>query len=194
MPKKVRPKAEPKVGGPNATLADVLEMTMLSRQRIDQLLKDGWITRYGKNQYNLANAVQGYIRFLRDNSRRSQVSAADSRVRDARAKDIEARTAQRLGHLVSISVYDEMIDGFAGLVRSEFAGLSAACTRDLILRRIIEREVNAQLRRMAEYAMAQSVRVAAVRETDAAERPNGAGSVGGSESDIPSDGSGSGAA
>ena len=181
MPKKIRPKAEPKVGGPNATLAEVCEITMLSRQRIDQLLKDGWITRYGKNQYNLANAVQGYIRFLRDNSRRSQVSAADSRVRDARAKDIEARTAQRLGHLVSISVYDEMIDGFAGLVRSEFAGLAAACTRDLILRRIIEREVNARLRRMAEYAMAQSVRVEAIREADAPERPNGAGSVGGSE-------------
>lgn len=181
MPKKIRPRPEPKVGGPNATLAEVCEITLLSRQRIDQLLKDGWITRYGKNQYNLANAVQGYIRFLRDDSRRSQVSAADSRVRDARAKDIETKTAERLKQLVHVSVLEETVDGLCGMVRSEFAGLAAASTRDLVMRRIIEREVNARLRRVAENALARAVRLETGGKVADAVAPNGTGRMGGSE-------------
>jgi hypothetical protein len=94
-------------------------------------------------------------------------NAAQSRIADARARDIEVRTRQRLNRLVPIEIYDEMIDSFAGSVRSEFAGLAATCTRDIPMRRIIDREVNARLRRIAEHAMAQAIRL------EAADRPAG---------------------
>src|SRR5262245_37344455 len=96
----------------------------------NQLAKVGLIKPIGRCSYSLVDAVQGYIKFLRDDMRRHTVHAADSRVREARAREIEVKTAQRLGHLVPLSVYEEMIDRLAGFTRSELAGLPAACTRD----------------------------------------------------------------
>jgi hypothetical protein len=174
--------------------AVVCQLLMLSRQRIDQLVRDGYIKKLEKGQFSLVEAVQGYIRFLRDETRRQNISAADSRVRDARAKDIEVRTMQRLGRLVPLDVYEEMIDNIAGVVRSEFAGLAAASTRDLNARRIIEREVNARLRRIAEYAMAQAIRLETDRPAADAVRIDGAGPMGRGEPDLSGNGSGAGSA
>jgi hypothetical protein len=171
---------------------EMAEILTIHQSRLTQLVREGALKRLGKTEYDLKDTVQAYIRHLRDQQKRQQVNTADNRIRDARARDIEARTAQRLGQLVSLALYDEMIDGFAGIVRSEFAGMPAACTRNLPDRRVIERETNARLRRIAEYAMAQSIRVAEVRGADAPERSNGAGHMGGSESDLSTDGSDSG--
>ncbi|MCA1452851.1 hypothetical protein I6F35_06400 [Bradyrhizobium sp. BRP22] len=176
----------------SATLARCWGVTT---PRISQFVAQGWLKTTGrKAQYNWFDACQGYVRWLRDEDRRSQKSAADSRMRDAKAREIEVRTNQRLGRLVPLEVYEEMIDSLAGEVRSEFAGLAAACTRDLTLRRIIEREVNARLRRIAEHAMAQAIRLETVRGADDAVRADGAGPVGGGEPDLSGNGSGAGAA
>jgi hypothetical protein len=148
----------------------------------------------GCREFSLVDGVQGYIRFLRDETRRQNVSAADSRVRDARARDIEVRTQQRLGRLVPLEVYEEMIDNLCGVVRSEFAGLAAAVTRDLPLRRAIERDVNARLRRIAEHAMAEAIRLETYRPPDDALRNSGAGPLGGGEPDLSGNGSGAGTA
>jgi hypothetical protein len=95
-----------------------------------------------------------------------------------------------LSRLVPLDIYEEMIDGLAGVVRSEFAGLAAASTRDLTMRRIIEREVNARLRRISEYAMAQAIRLEAVGGADDAVRANGAGHLGSGKQDVPADSGG----
>jgi hypothetical protein len=170
------------------------QLLMLSRQRVEQLVNEGYIKRHARGQYSLVSAVQGYIKFLRDETRRQNVSAADSRIRDARAKDIEVRTAVRLSQLVPRPFFEEMIEGFAGVVRMEFAGVAATCSRDLTVRRTIEREINARLRRIAEYAMAQAIRLETVRGTDDAFGADGTGPVGGSEPDVSANGSGAGAA
>ena len=176
------------VGGP-----EMAELLQLTQSRVTQLVRVGTLPRESKGFYDVKDTVQAYVRFLREQQKRQQVNTADNRIRDARAKDIEARTAQRLGSLVPLTLFDEMLHGFAGVVRSELSGMPAACTRDLIMRRIIERELNARLHRMAEYAKAASVRVGAVGGPHNSERPNGAGSVGGSEPDLPADGGDSGA-
>lgn len=189
--------ADDETGAEGATIvstAVMCQLLMLSRQRIDQLVRDGYMKRHAPGQFSLVDGVQGYIRFLRDETRRQNVSAADSRVRDARAKDIEVRTLQRLGRLVPLEVYEEMIESVAGVVRSEFAGLAATCSRDLTLRRIIEREVNVRLRRIAEHAMAQAIRLETVRGADDAVRAIGAGPMGGGEQDLSANGSGAGSA
>lgn len=154
----------------------------LSKGRISQLVAAGAFTPTGKlgKSYNWFDACSGYIRYLRDEDRKTSKSAADSRMRDAKAREIEVRTNQRLSRLIPLEVYEEMIDNMAGMVRSEFAGLAAATTRDLNMRRIIEREVNARLRRVAEHAMAQAIRIETHGGTDDAVRTNGAGPVGSS--------------
>src|SRR5882672_5508744 len=127
---------------------DIIETQVLAScwgmtaARIGQLANMGWFKPVSKGKYNWIEACSGYIKFLRDEDRRSSKSASDTRIKDAKARDIEVRTSQRLSRLIPLEVYEEMIDGIAGVVRSEFAGLAAACTRDLTLRRIIEREVD----------------------------------------------------
>jgi len=163
------------------TLAGVFGMSL---QRISQLAHDGWfkqLQRPKRGVYDWAEACGGYIRYLRHEDRTTSKGAADNRMRDAKAHDIEVRTRQRLGRLIPLEVYEEMIDNMAGVVRSEFAGLAAASTRDLTMRRIIEREVNARLRRIAEHGLAQAIRLEKVGGTDDAVRADGAGPVGSSK-------------
>jgi len=164
----------------------------LTSARVGQLAREGWFKSlegtHGK--YDWFDACAGFIRYLRDEDRRSTKSAAETRIRDAKARDIEVRTQQRLSRLIPLDVYEEMIDGMAGMVRSEFAGLAAATTRDLTMRRMIEREVNARLRRIAEHAMAQAIRLEAAGSADDAVGADRAGPVGSSQSDLPSNGGG----
>jgi hypothetical protein len=168
----------------------------MSAARISQLCSAGWFKSLptGRGKYNLIDACSGFVKFLRDEDRRSTRSAADARIKDAKAQDIETRTKQRLGKLISLEVYEEMIDNISGVVRSEFAGLAAASTRDLTIRRIIEREVNARLKRIAEYAMAQAIRLETVRGADDAVRTDGAGHLGGDQQNLSANGGGAGAA
>jgi phage terminase Nu1 subunit (DNA packaging protein) len=160
--------------------ADVCELLGLSYQRVDQMAQSGHIKRVGRGQFSMISAVQGYIGLLRESAKRQTEKAGNKRVSDARAHEIEVRTAQRLGELVPLSIYDEMIDGFAGVVRSEFAGLPASCSRNLQERRVIERECNARLHRIAEFAMAQA-RLATVRGADDSFGTDGAGHMGDDE-------------
>src|SRR5262245_35468412 len=178
---------------PVVVRAVVSEWIGLTAQRIDQLIEQGAGGKLGKDRYDLKACVQGYLRFVREDRRQHTMHAADSRVRDARARDLEARTAQRLGHLVPLSAYEDMIDRLAGFTRTELAGVPASCTRDLMLRRIIEREINKRLRRMAEHAIALAIRLETVGSDDAAERADGAGPVGGEQSDVSANGSQAGA-
>jgi len=77
--------------------------------------------------------------FANDSDRRAQKSAADSRVRDARAREIEVRNAVRLIEIdEAMAIIEEMI----GLFRAETAGLPARVTRDLQFRKTIEIAVN----------------------------------------------------
>lgn len=164
--------------------------------RVNQLKNAGWYKQLGTKpgQYNWIEACGGFVKFLRDEDRRSTKSAGDARIKEAKAKDIEVRTQQRLMRLIPLEVYEEMIDSLAGMVRSEFAGLAAASTRDLTMRRVIEREVNARLRRIAEHAMAQAIRLETVGGADDAVRADRAGPMGGGEPHLSADSGGAGAA
>jgi C4-dicarboxylate-specific signal transduction histidine kinase len=181
-----------------ATLTDSRTLARcwgVTAPRVSQFAAEGWLKPVGKRgRYSWFDACQGFVRWLRDEGRRTSKSASDSRMRDAKAHDIEVRTRQRLNRLVPIEIYDEMIDSMAGVVRSEFAGLAAVCTREMTMRRIIEREVNARLRRIAEHALAQAIRLEALGGADDAVRADRAGPVGGGEPDLSSNGGGAGAA
>ena len=166
---------------------EACQLLMLTRSRLDQLVTDGVLERHGKGEWSRIGIVHGYIKYLREDARRANRMQVDSRVREARAREIETRTAIRLGKMVPLEIYEEMLNGVAGLCRAEFAGLPAAATRDIMMRRIIEREVNARLRRISEHAMAQAIRLETVRPAHDAIGTDGAGPVGGAEPDLPAD-------
>lgn len=116
----------------------------LGAERVRQLVKEGWIARDKSGAIRLGDAVRGYVKFLRSRATRS---ASDTRVRDARAREIELRTAQRAGELCETEEAYAFVDDVFGMLKADLFGLPATVTRDLSIRRDIEKAVNDILNR-----------------------------------------------
>lgn len=132
------------------TTEQAARLLMISAERVRQLCKGGYIPRPSKGLVPLVGAVQGYVKFLKEEDRRSSKSAADSRVRDARAAEIELRIAERKRDLIPRAEAEAVLDALAGMVRQAFDGLAARVTRDLGVRRQIETAVHENLSRIAD--------------------------------------------
>ena len=124
-------------------------LLMISAERVRQLIKAEYIARGAGGKIALVAAVQGYIKFLKDEDRRSSKSASDSRVRDARAAEIELRVAERRRVLIEMDEAIAASDKIVAVVRAEIVGLPARATRDMDVRRVIEKEAHESLKRIA---------------------------------------------
>ena len=145
-------------------IGQAARLLMISDERIRQLQKQGYIPKSEKRgQVQLVGAVQGYLRYLKDDERRSSKTAADSRVRDARALEIELRIAERSRDLIPLEDALADIAEFAAMVRSELAGLPARLTRGIEERQKIETEVDGVLSRLSERASEKAENLAAGR-------------------------------
>ena len=162
----------------------ICQLLVMSRQRLEQLVNDGVIKRHSKGHFVLVDTIQAYVKWMRDDARRSSKSAADSRVRDARAHEIEIRTAERMGRLVAIEDFFAMIEGLVGIFRSEVGGLPARVTRDLTLRKKLEQETNELIRRINQHAIETVERLEAGRQADDAVTVDDTGRMGGEQSDL----------
>lgn len=122
------------------TLTQVSKLLDLTPQRINQLERDGWIKKKGRGQYKLSVAVQGYLKFLKDDDRRGSKTASDARLQEMRADEIELRIEQRSGALIDEARTEALavIDEFAGGLRADLMALPARVTSDLTMRRQIE--------------------------------------------------------
>jgi hypothetical protein len=117
---------------------------------IRQLQREGSLPRGGRGMIPFIAGVRALIRFLRDSERRSSKSAADSRVRDARAREIELRNLENEKRLCETEDVNGLVDEMVGTFRAELAGLSARVTRDLLFRRTIDQALNDILQRLAD--------------------------------------------
>ncbi|WP_336801707.1 hypothetical protein [Kaistia sp. MMO-174] len=131
-------------------LQDASELIMVSKERIRQLVEAGYITKLRANRYSKRGVVQGYIRFLKDEERRSSKSATASKVGEARAREIELRIAQKEHRICDTEDAIGVVEEIVGMYRSELSGLPARLARnDLPLRREIEKNVNGILDRVS---------------------------------------------
>jgi hypothetical protein len=131
------------------TVGVAARLLMISEVRVRRLVDLGHIKRAKKGQYQLVDVVQGYIRFLKDEERRTSKTATASRMQDAKTAEIELRLAEKRRELIPVEDASAVIDIIVGKVRSEFSGLPARVTRDMDLRRRLEDETNASLNRLA---------------------------------------------
>jgi hypothetical protein len=138
-------------------LADVVISTKLAcvllkltQPRLSQLEAAGWITRVAPGRWRLLDLVQGYVASLKDDTKRSSQTATLSRVQEARAKEIEARTARDAGQTIAMSDALELVDVVVGGLKADLDGLPARFTRDMVERRKLEAEVNDVLTRCAD--------------------------------------------
>ena len=134
-------------------IGQAARLLMISDERVRQLQKQGYIPRAPKRGVvPLVGAVQGYLRYLKDEERQSSKSAAASRVTDARTREIELRIAERQRDLIPQEDARAVIGEMAAMLKAEFVGLPARVTRDLDLRRTLEQEVDDSFARLAASA------------------------------------------
>ena len=138
------------------TTQQACRLLMISDERIRQIAKMGYIPKLAKGRYNLVELVQGYIKFLKDDDRRSSKSATASRMQDAKTAEIEMRLAEKRRELIPVEDAQAAVDVIVGKVRAEFSGLPARATRDMTLRRVLEAETNASLNRVADAVAASA--------------------------------------
>lgn len=114
----------------------------LSRVRVVQLVNEGALPRNVDGSFDLDACRLAYIRYLRSEDRRGAKSATASRVQEARAKEIELRTAREEGRLVPLEGVQAAIADILGTYRYELTGVPAASSRDLAVRSEIEKHLN----------------------------------------------------
>jgi hypothetical protein len=161
---------------------------------IRQLQREGSLPRGGRNQIPFVAGVRALIRFLRDSERRSSKTAADSRVRDARAREIELRNLENEKRLCEVEDVNGLVDEMVGTFRSELAGLSARVTRDLQFRRTIDQALNDILRRIADAFNEKAILLGASAGSVNSVQGSDAGRVGDGEPDLPTHGGDTGSA
>ena len=82
-------------------IGQAARLLMISEERIRQLVKQGFIPKPEKRGFvQLVGAVQGYLRYLKDDERRSAKSAADSR--EVRGKTLGIVGYGNIGAQVSV--------------------------------------------------------------------------------------------
>ena len=124
------------------SLDQAARLLMVTPQWVRKLVREGWITALGRGSYPLVGVVQGYIKFLKDEERKSTKTAAASRKDEARTREIEQRIAERDRRLIDLEEHDAVLDEVVGTIKASFVGLPARVTRDLDLRAKIEAEVD----------------------------------------------------
>jgi phage terminase Nu1 subunit (DNA packaging protein) len=87
-----------------------------------------------------------YLRFLRRERQQSPRSEADADFQRAKAELIRLRIEEKQRALVRRADADALIDQIAGTVLTHLSGMSARCSRDIVVRRNIDAVV-VQIRR-----------------------------------------------
>lgn len=155
------------------TVEVAARLLMLSGERIRQLSKAGYIPMPVRGKTTIVGAVQGYIRFLKDDARKNTKSEAASRAVDARAEEIQLKIAERKRELIPREDAILAMDLVVGEVNKVLTSLPARITRDVALRREIEAKLNEGKGKIAE-ALARGHGLAATgvdaSDPDAAER------------------------
>ena len=142
-------------------------LLMLTPRRVEQLAAEGWFQKDGRGRYPIVPLVQGYIRFLKDEARRSSKSAAASRVQDSRAREIDLRVARQEHRLINIDEHDAVVDELIGMFTTALNGLPAQVTRDPDERRKIAKACNETRQRLATRAAERSTELRASGEVAA---------------------------
>jgi hypothetical protein len=124
------------------TVAEAAQLLMVTPQWVRDLGAKGYIPKAEGGKVPMVAAVQGYIKWLKDEERRTSKTAAQSAVQQARAREIELRIARESGKLIDLEDAETTFATILGIYRSELAGVAAASTRDLVLRETIDRALN----------------------------------------------------
>ena len=166
----------------------------ISHQRVAQLRDEGVLSYDGKNRFHRDNTTRAYATWQRNQLKSLHTNTSEGRVREARATEIEIRTAERSRKLIAIDEALESNAAVCGYMRTEFGGLAARVTRDLVLRRDIEKAVNDSFARIASRCIEEARYLETGRVPVDAVADDAAGPMGEGESSVPAIGGDTGSA
>ncbi|ELT51006.1 hypothetical protein [Brucella intermedia] len=166
-------------------IGQAARLLMISEERIRQLSKAGYFPRPSRGKVPFVGVIQGYIRSLREDNKNTSKTAADTRVRDARAEEIQIRIAEKKRELIPIDDAIAAQDFLLGVVVAELSGLPARVTRDVPTRRLIEKELDAARNRMASALRTCSASLETGGDIFGSAAETDTGSVGEGEPQVP---------
>src|SRR4051794_38141199 len=123
--------------------AEICELTGFTKQYLHALENDAVVSRVGRDLWLLAPTIRSLITHLRSENRRGQRGVANARLADMKAKALEVRLQRETNDLVPYEQVQEALDLIFGTLVTRLMTVPARCTRDLVLRRIIETEIDA---------------------------------------------------
>lgn len=105
-------------GAPTYPVGTIAKLLLLTERRVQQLTKEGIIPKSERGRYELAPAVQGYVRYLQARTHGSNAAPADyhfekARLVRAQADRAEAELAELNASLVGA---DDVADAWANLL------------------------------------------------------------------------------
>jgi hypothetical protein len=134
---------------------------MISQPMIVQLELGGWIKRNENGLYVLIEFIQGFLRYREElQKRRRTRSSVATRLQEARAIEIELRTARDAGELIEMSAAIALAQSIAGETRAVFGALPARFTRELEMRAKLETMVNEGFNQIADKLEKEMVALA----------------------------------
>ena len=147
---------------PTYPVGTIAKLLLLSDRRVQQLTKEGVIPKAERGRYELAPAVQGYIRYLQERSLRTDSSPIDyhmekARLTKAQADREEVEAAKAVGDVVSVKQVEMNLSNLFAEVRANFRNIPDRVVSALIgstdereVKAVLLREIDLVLESLAE--------------------------------------------
>ena len=170
MPKKAedKPYQRPAANSPTYPVTTIAKLLLLTDRRVQQLSKEGVIPKSNRGRYELAPAVQGYVRYLQERSIGRESAPEDYHTEKSRLVKLQADKAQfEIDELTGALVRsDEVESAWAAMVvdcktrllsvPSKAATLVATEPDPAACQVIIEEMVREALQELSEYGGVES--------------------------------------
>lgn len=121
----------------------------VSQQRVAQLVKEGVLKTLPNGKLDPDQNRVSYIRWLRDETRKSSASVSASKAQEARARQIDLTMAREERELVPLDGAIFAMDEFAAAAVLEFKNIPSRFTRDVQLRRKLKVAIDGALKAVA---------------------------------------------
>lgn len=114
---------------------------------VTRLVREGYIRSAAPRLYRVVDVVQGYIRWLKDEERRSSKVQAESGLKAARQREVELRIAEKEGRLIDVEYVDAFFAHNGKIFREELAPVPREATRDPAMQKRIGEALTAAVDR-----------------------------------------------
>ena len=155
-PPVAKPVSRPRSRKPATVSASALALHLdCSRTYIGKLEVEGVIQRQGDG-FPLDQSRVAYLRYLRRERRQSPRAEADADHVKVKTDVADQDHGEATQALVRRDAVDKLIDAMCGTVLTHLSGMSARCSRDMVVRRNIDAVVHQIRREMAAACLAKA--------------------------------------